>query len=221
MRGYKENASKEDRPPPIGHIVFTIHGVGQNMDISSINKSTSELVLLHIITALVQVFTCMYTCTCPGWHSWIHTCRLSFSLDPFFSFSQTCPLTHTDAHTVICTHIHTLTHTAHTCTYMYANTHTHTHTLSFRETCTQVGKKYFGDTWREKRVEFIPVEWRTWLTLDRGMVGKITPHSIKKLRDLMNDSAIDVMYYLSPRFGPEVRREGVNVTFRNTKQIYV
>ncbi len=41
-RGYKEGASGEDRLPPIGHIVFVVHGIGQNMDISSIEKSSSE-----------------------------------------------------------------------------------------------------------------------------------------------------------------------------------
>ena len=32
----------------------------------------------------------------------------------------------------------------------------------------QVAKKCFKDEWEEKRVEFLPVEWRTWLTLDKG-----------------------------------------------------
>ena len=42
VRGYKEFASDEDRDPPIGHLVFVIHGIGQNMDVSDIRKSTSE-----------------------------------------------------------------------------------------------------------------------------------------------------------------------------------
>jgi phospholipase DDHD1 len=32
----------------------------------------------------------------------------------------------------------------------------------------QVAKKCFKDEWEEKRVEFLPVEWRTWLSLDKG-----------------------------------------------------
>ena len=43
---------------------------------------------------------------------------------------------------------------------------------SFRDTCTKVAKKNFADDWKEKRVEFIPVEWRTWLSLDKGTVGR-------------------------------------------------
>ena len=42
VRGYKDPASREDRLPPIGHVVFVIHGIGQNMDISCITKSTNE-----------------------------------------------------------------------------------------------------------------------------------------------------------------------------------
>ena len=42
VRGYKEHASGEDRLPPIGHVVFVVHGIGQNMDMSSIEKSASE-----------------------------------------------------------------------------------------------------------------------------------------------------------------------------------
>ncbi len=33
---------------------------------------------------------------------------------------------------------------------------------------TKVAKKSFLDNWQEKRVEFVPVDWRTWLTLDKG-----------------------------------------------------
>jgi hypothetical protein len=40
--------------------------------------------------------------------------------------------------------------------------------FSFREASTKVAKNSFGDCWNEKRVEFIPVEWRTGLSLDEG-----------------------------------------------------
>lgn len=36
------------------------------------------------------------------------------------------------------------------------------------------------------------------------MLASITPHGVKSLRGLVNDSVLDVMFYLSPRFGPEV-----------------
>ena len=40
---------------------------------------------------------------------------------------------------------------------------------SFREACTQVAKKNFAEQWKKGRVEFIPLDWRTSLTLDEGL----------------------------------------------------
>ena len=42
QRGYKEPALHEHREPPIGHLVFIVHGIGQNMDVSNINKDTAR-----------------------------------------------------------------------------------------------------------------------------------------------------------------------------------
>ena len=42
VRGYKEIATLDGQLAPIGHVVFIIHGIGQSMDLSCINKSTSE-----------------------------------------------------------------------------------------------------------------------------------------------------------------------------------
>ena len=44
----------------------------------------------------------------------------------------------------------------------------HLSVSSFREVCAKVAKKNFPDRWNEKRVEFLPVEWRTSLSLDEG-----------------------------------------------------
>ena len=41
--------------------------------------------------------------------------------------------------------------------------------ISLRETCTAIAQKHFPEKWKEKRVEFIPIEWRTWLSLDEGL----------------------------------------------------
>ena len=55
---------------------------------------------------------------------------------------------------------------------------------SFREVTTKVAKKYFNESWNAKRVEFIPVDWRTGLTLDNGIcvccdrVIKVLPSNI-------------------------------------------
>ena len=42
MRGYIEPATTDDCYPPIGHLVFVVHGIGQNLDMSDIVKSTNE-----------------------------------------------------------------------------------------------------------------------------------------------------------------------------------
>ena len=70
--------------------------------------------------------------------------------------------------------------------------------------CSDIAKKHFKDQWEGGRVEFIPVEWRSMLTLDRGMVETITPQDVKQLRDMANSTILDVIYYLSPVFQPEV-----------------
>ena len=41
QRGYKEAASHEHREPPVGHLVFIVHGIGQNMEGSDISKDTA------------------------------------------------------------------------------------------------------------------------------------------------------------------------------------
>ena len=41
-----------------------------------------------------------------------------------------------------------------------------------------------------------------------GVLAGITPHGVKALRNLINDSFLDTMYYLSPRYGPEVGHAG-------------
>ena len=43
---------------------------------------------------------------------------------------------------------------------------------SFGDICKQVAKKYFGEEWDEKRIEFLPVDWRTSLTLDDGKASE-------------------------------------------------
>ncbi|KAF4520881.1 hypothetical protein B566_EDAN010296 [Ephemera danica] len=73
---------------------------------------------------------------------------------------------------------------------------------SFRDCVTWLQKKYF--TKSEHRAEFFPVEWRSSLKLDGDLVQAITPLHLEKLRQLLNASAMDIMYYTSPLFGKEV-----------------
>ena len=51
-RGYKDHATTEDQAPPVGHVVFVVHGIGQNLDISSIEKNACEYV------------DCLWFCCC-------------------------------------------------------------------------------------------------------------------------------------------------------------
>lgn len=41
-RGFWDMARTDDQLPPIGHVVFVIHGIGQCMEGSDISKTTSE-----------------------------------------------------------------------------------------------------------------------------------------------------------------------------------
>lgn len=56
----------------------------------------------------------------------------------------------------------------------------------------------------EHRYIFIPVDWRSSLTLDDGIVESITLNSIQMIRDKLNASLLDIMYYTSPLFKTEV-----------------
>ena len=114
-RGYKVLADMSDVLPPIGHIVFVLHGEGQAMESASIIKCTD----------------------------------------------------------------------------------------SVREIAKTMTEKYFSNK-KSYRVEFFPVNWRTQLILNEGLVSKLTLTDAKGLRNMLNLSVGDVMYYTSARFGPEI-----------------
>ena len=114
-RGYKVLADLSDVLPPIGHIVFVLHGVGQAIEGASIIKCTD----------------------------------------------------------------------------------------SVREIAKTMTEKYFSNR-KSYRIEFFPVNWRTKLILDEGLVSRITLTDVKGLRNWLNLSVGDVMYYTSARFGPEI-----------------
>uniref|UniRef100_A0A673HGC2 Phospholipase DDHD1-like n=1 Tax=Sinocyclocheilus rhinocerous TaxID=307959 RepID=A0A673HGC2_9TELE len=58
----------------------------------------------------------------------------------------------------------------------------------------------------EEHVEFLPVEWRSKLALDGDTVESITPDKVRGLRDLLNSSAMDIMYYTSPLYRDEITK---------------
>ena len=70
---------------------------------------------------------------------------------------------------------------------------------------------------REKtRPLLLPVEWRTHLTLDGGNIDLITPRYLDAYRDTLNTTALDLMYYMSPLYGQEVRFATLFVFIKRT-----
>uniref|UniRef100_A0A671Q5X5 Phospholipase DDHD1-like n=1 Tax=Sinocyclocheilus anshuiensis TaxID=1608454 RepID=A0A671Q5X5_9TELE len=72
-----------------------------------------------------------------------------------------------------------------------------------REAVRKMEEKHFAEQ-TEEHVEFLPVEWRSKLALDGDTVESITPDKVRGLRDLLNSSAMDIMYYTSPLYRDEI-----------------
>lgn len=93
--------------------------------------------------------------------------------------------------------------------------------------------KYFQGT--EQRAEFFPVDWRSQCSFDGGivfqimkiikyyilclsyafilnigLVEQITPLNLKNIRQILNSSAMDIMYYTSPIYGREIQNSLAN-----------
>ncbi|XP_070698592.1 phospholipase DDHD1 [Pempheris klunzingeri] len=66
-------------------------------------------------------------------------------------------------------------------------------------------EKHFSEH-NDEHVEFLPVEWRSKLALDGDTVDSITPDKVRGLRDLLNSSAMDIMYYNSPLYRDEITK---------------
>uniref|UniRef100_A0A8D3DTM4 DDHD domain containing 1b n=1 Tax=Scophthalmus maximus TaxID=52904 RepID=A0A8D3DTM4_SCOMX len=78
-------------------------------------------------------------------------------------------------------------------------------TSMMRDAARKMEKKHFSDRTTE-HVEFLPVEWRSKLALDGDTVDSITPDKVRGLRDMLNSSAMDIMYYTSPLYRDEITR---------------
>ncbi|XP_060938771.1 phospholipase DDHD1 [Limanda limanda] len=74
-----------------------------------------------------------------------------------------------------------------------------------REGVRKMEEKHFSEI-SEERVDFLPVEWRSKLSLDGDTVDSITPDKVRGLRDLLNSSAMDIMYYNSPLYRDEITK---------------
>lgn len=77
-------------------------------------------------------------------------------------------------------------------------------TALIRQNVTNFQNRFFPSS--TQRAEFFPVEWRTSLTLDGGLVEAITPGNVTQLRNILNTSAMDIMYYTSPVYCVEIQR---------------
>ncbi|XP_065449978.1 phospholipase DDHD1 isoform X5 [Chrysemys picta bellii] len=75
-------------------------------------------------------------------------------------------------------------------------------TAMMRDTARKIEEKYFCNL--ATHVEFLPVEWRSKLALDGDTVDSITPDKVRGLRDMLNSSAMDIMYYTSPLYRDEL-----------------
>nr|XP_039248679.1 phospholipase DDHD1-like [Styela clava] len=75
-------------------------------------------------------------------------------------------------------------------------------TNAFRVTCDRVAAKHFAHY--TGRVEFLPVEWRSKLVLDDGIVDILTPKKGQGLRQFLNNNAMDILYYTSPLYRAEI-----------------
>ncbi|TUW84580.1 Phospholipase DDHD1 [Bagarius yarrelli] len=78
-------------------------------------------------------------------------------------------------------------------------------TSMMRDAARKMAEKHFSDRTTE-HVEFLPVEWRSKLALDGDTVDTITPDKVRGLRDMLNSSAMDIMYYTSPLYRDEITR---------------
>ncbi|XP_065541322.1 phospholipase DDHD1 isoform X3 [Lathamus discolor] len=129
-RGYVEEATLEDKPPQISHIVFVVHGIGQKMDQGRIIKNTA-----------------------------MQSNQREEDPQPLIKSWM-------------------------------------------RDAARKIEEKYFSDI--STLAEFLPVEWRSKLTLDEDTVDSITPDKVRGLRDMLNSSAMDIMYYTSPLYRDEL-----------------
>nr|CAH8838263.1 unnamed protein product [Trichobilharzia regenti] len=108
-RGYHHSAESSDRPPPITHLCFVVHGIGQQL--ASIR----------------------------------HECA------------------------------------------------------KFRKTCQKVAEKLYPKLSESgQRLEFIPVNWRSSLSLNSKTLDNVTIAQLRPLRAYINQSLVDILYYTSP-----------------------
>ncbi|RNA34157.1 Phospholipase [Brachionus plicatilis] len=83
-----------------------------------------------------------------------------------------------------------------------------------RKECEKKKKEFFENS-KNERFVFLPVDWRSSLILDDGIVESITPKSIQAIRDKLNSSALDIMYYTSPLYRTESQSRLIMTSLTN------
>ncbi|KAF6729800.1 Phospholipase DDHD1 [Oryzias melastigma] len=188
-RGYVEEASPEDRPPQTTHIVFVVHGIGQKMDQGALLKTHWNVRVCAVQSDLLiregnPILPSRERRLCSGvwWHTLLRFCVNALHCFLYYSNSL-------------------LVHGG--------NFFTTDPELNFggllREGVRKMEDKHFSKH-KDEHVEFFPVEWRSKLTLDGDTVESITPDKVRGLRDLLNSSAMDIMYYNSPLYRDEITK---------------
>ncbi|KAK2104217.1 Phospholipase ddhd1 [Saguinus oedipus] len=176
-RGYVEEATLEDKPSQTTHIVFVVHGIGQKMDQGRIIKNT----------AIEK------------------TKEIRKNIDKYYIVQKkkTCGKEKIRNQSIVCTP-HKTPHPEQP----GATSLAPLGPLRMREAARKIEERHFSN--HATHVEFLPVEWRSKLTLDGGYFGSldtvdsITPDKVRGLRDMLNSSAMDIMYYTSPLYRDEV-----------------
>ncbi|XP_018650630.1 putative 60s ribosomal protein L7a [Schistosoma mansoni] len=68
-----------------------------------------------------------------------------------------------------------------------------------RKTCQKVAEKLYPKLSEfGQRLEFIPVNWRSSLSLNSKTLNNVTIAQLRPLRDYINQSFVDILYYTSP-----------------------
>ncbi|XP_065655078.1 phospholipase DDHD1 isoform X3 [Hydra vulgaris] len=75
---------------------------------------------------------------------------------------------------------------------------------NFVNTIEKINKQFYKDKKHHGRIEYFPIEWRTKLKLDEGIIKTVTPSNISSLRNVINGTTLDVLYYTSPLYKEEI-----------------
>ncbi|CAH8500508.1 unnamed protein product [Schistosoma bovis] len=74
-----------------------------------------------------------------------------------------------------------------------------------RKTCQKVAEKLYPKLPETgQRLEFIPVNWRSSLSLNSKTLDNVTIAQLRPLRDYINQSFVDILYYTSPVYRHDI-----------------